>query len=1116
MAQAQTSTRLVGRDEEMAALAAGLSDAASGAGRLFLVAGEPGIGKSRLADEIAARARDAEFSVLWGRGWEDAGAPAYWPWVQIFRAIIRTTDAEIIRGQLATGAADVGQMLPELHDLFPDLELPAAATSDSARFRLFDAATAFLRRNSDQRPIVAVLDDLQAADEPSVLLLRFLASQLGDMRMLVVGTYRDVALRPDEQFSRAIDEMARERATRLIRLRGLDTQALNDFIAAVAGVEPVPSAVAAIERETKGNPLFVTEAVRLLSAEGGLNNAVGLPALRVRVPAGIRDVIGQRIAGLGERVVQVLELAALIGPEFAQDSLRMLGADTTGLAETLDVAESAGLVSSISGGTGRYRFSHDLVREALYQGLAPSQRERLHARIAVALEEQHASDPGPHLTELAFHAYEAAGSDPVMAGKAVDYAIRAGERSSRALAYEEAARQFRMALQLLDAKDEAKDELRTEVLLKLGDVRARAGDLGARETFLQAAEIARRTGAATQLARAALGIGGRLPWARPGANHHLIPALQDALVQLGGADDRLRVRLLTRLACAWRSSPEQREQSAALSRQAVDLARSLGDPATLSYALAGRYWATWWPENPEQRLPMAEEMVSVAEQVGDAERLVDAHLMLFISYADLGRMTDARAKLQDVITRARDVPGLTPAQLWLGVAPVAQIALMDGEYQRAAELLSREQEYGFPLTPARDDVSAWRMHRFLLARELGTVGDLEAEVRASVDEFPWYPVHRAALSLLLLDVQREAEARDVFDDLAQGEFRALYRDSEWLLGTGMAAEACARLGDEERAAVLHAQLTPFAGRHAIGHAEGSIGAMDRYLGLLSATLGHMDEAIAFLESAADLNQQMGARPWLAHTLADLASTLRRRGKAADFARADELDARAKTAAAAMGMVMLLRRLSADPGARAPAVGPEPTVEARFKREGEYWTVAFEARTVRIKDAKGMGYLARLLAEPGREFHVLALAQPAASMGAGLSTSDDGLVSAADDAGPRLDATAKAAYLERLRDLEEDVAEADAWNDAERADRARSEISAITDELRAAVGLGGRDRREASIAERARLSVTRALRGAIARIGAQHPSLGHHLDATIRTGTYCSYRPDPRAPLSWIL
>lgn len=1116
----------VGRERELGMLLDALEQAGAGRGCLFLIGGEPGIGKSRLADELATRARVGGAHVLWGRCWEGAGAPAYWPWIQALRAYLRAVDPAAARRHLAEGAADLAQMVPEISAIVPGL--PAAAPdSDAARFQLFDSTASFLRSIALERPIVLVLDDLHAGDTPSILLLRFLATQLSDMRIVVLGTYRNVELTAEHPLTAALAEVARQPATRIHALRGLRQDVVTRLIESATGVAPAARLAREMWRETSGNPLFLGEAARLLHSEQRLDEVVvGGGSLRLSVPAGVREVIARRVGQLAPATVQALTVGAALGPEFSTEVLRRIGdGDAADPLDVLDQALRAGLVAPVSGSTGRFRFSHDLFRESVYQEQSPAARVRLHRRIAETLEEMYSSMPDAHLAELAHHYFEAVhgGGDTAaatLAEKARTYARRAADVAARALAYEEAARLYRMALAIVDGQPTRDDTARTELLLAVGDADARAGEIdSANRMFLEAADVARRTGDAAHLARAALGIGGRLPWARPGHNHALIQLLQEALVLLGGTDERLRVRLLSRLASAWRSSPDKQQQSDTLSRQAVEIARRLDDPATLSYALAARYWATWWPDNPGPRLQLATEMISVAEALSDGERLVDARLMLWLTYTESGQMTQAASEAEEIRRLGEELR--QPAHRWLGVAPRALVALMEGEFELAERLIEHELAAGPPTTPARDNVSAATFHRFLLMTTMNRPADVEQEVRAAVDAFPWYPLHRAALCLLLLDLNREDEAHGIFGALARDDFSALYRDNEWLLGISITSEACARLADAAAAVILYEQLAPFAGRHAIGHAEGSVGAVDRYLGLLSAVIGRLDDADRHLTQAIAVNERMRARPWAAHSQRDLARVLRQRDAPGDRDRASELERRALAAARQLGMVALTERLSghADEVTTAddavPTRDPVNSSSAIFRPEGEYWTVGFGDDSFRLRDAKGVRYLARLLAEPGRELLALDLArEPGAASARRPAVERDLRAADLGDAGAQLDGEAKAAYKGRLRDLQAELTEAEAWNDAERADRAREEIDFLARELARAVGLGGRDRAAGSASERARLSVTRAIRLAMARIADNSPALGAHLEATIRTGTYCAYRPDPRVAVAW--
>jgi hypothetical protein len=1117
-----SSATFVGREPEMSELVAAHDAAAGGRGRLILIAGEPGIGKSRLADELAARARERGTLVLWGRCWEDAGAPPFWSWIQVLRACLRSQGPEAGRALMGTALRDIAQMLPELRGP-GDPEEPA--TSESARFQLFDSVTTFFRRAAAERPLLVVLDDLHAADTASLLLLRFVGSQLVDIPMLVVGTYRDLELTPDHPLTAAVPELAREPTTRVMALGGLPPAAVGTYIGAAAGFQPPDLLVTAVWRETSGNPLFVGEAIRLLAAEGRLDEVTDLSSLRVAVPAGVRNVILRRVGQAGTAAAELLRLGAMLGPEFRADLLRRLAGPASGdVAAGLDAAVREGLLVPAAGMADGFRFAHDLIRETMEDDIEPAERAALHRRVVAVLEEAFGSSLEDHLGELAHHAFEAVqdgstGSDEhrELSGRAIDYAVRAGEQAATSLAFEDAARSFGMALSLL-ARDVVDDAMRRcEVLLRQGEALARAGDIRAsRKALLEAADIARRLGSGRHLARAALGIGGRLPWTRPGRDTRLVPLLEDALAALDNEDEALRVRLMIRLACAWRSDASRHEDSDRLSREGVELARRIGDPATLTYALAGRYWATWWPDNLATRRPIADEMVMLAEGLGDPERLIDAHLMRYMTLAEMGDMRGARQEFEEVSRLTDELR--QPAHIWLGTAPRTLMTLLEGRLDLAEETLGRELAQKAQLTPARDETSAARFHVFLLRREQDRPAEALDVALAAVAEFPWYPLHRSALALLLIDLGREAEAQAELADLARDGFAIFNRDNEWLLGMCLAAEAAAATGERAAVETLLDLLGPFAGRHAIGQAEGSVGVVDRYLGLLAGAIGDTQGAIDYLRNAVDGNRALGAQPWLAHSLAELADALRAHGGPDAIREADERAAEARAIAARTGMVALARRLG--PAAREPRrdVAGQP---ATFRQEGEYWTVALDGEAVRIRDSRGMRYLARLLAHPGRELHALDLVRGASvvAQAAGRPAGNgdaDGLALDADDAGPQLDEAAKRAYRERLTDLDAEVAEAESWNDPERAARAREEIAALAGELSRAVGLGGRDRRAASTSERARVSVTRAIRAAIERVGAQSPTAGEHLDRTVRTGTYCVYAPDPRAPTTWEL
>lgn len=1108
----RSATRpLVGRERELAQILANLDLLGQARGGLVLVVGQPGIGKSRLVDEVASVATVRGLRVLWGRCWDTAGAPPYWPWVQVLRAYLRTTSADEARAQLGTGAPDVAQILPELGEMFPDLQSPPATDPESARFQLFDSITTFLLNASRPGGMVVVIDDLHAADLASILLLLFVSKQVRESPVLLIGTYRDVELTPDHPLARTLPDLAREPSTMFFELLGLTEASTVSLVEELAGFEPRPAVVKALHRSTGGNPLFIRETIRMLLAEGRLTGEAGSESFsKTVIPARVHEVIARRLTHVSDPARDLLSMAAVLGPEFSADAIRVVVDEPEDdVLDRLDETVEAGLLTTVPGAPGRFRFSHDLIRETLYADVSPAARARLHRRAALALEKLYGSDADAHLDELAHHFFEAGST--VEGQRAVEYAMRAGHQATRQLAYEEAAQLFGMALSTLQVRPPVDRRALGDVLLTLGEAQDKSGErLEARPTFLRAAETARSSGAAEQLARAALGYGGQFVWARAGWDSHLVPLLQDALVMLGGQDDALRARLLARLACALRSEPN-REHNDALSQQAVELARSLDDPAILAYALEGRFYAIWWPETSKERLSIARELLAVAAAAGDTETVAGSHVVAFCAFGDLGRIGEARdqaALAERVAQQLRQ-----PAQRWLSSAIRSHPMLLEGRFDEAETHIVETLEIG---RLERDELSSTRSQLLLLRREQDRLAEVEDMNRLSIDAFPWYPVHRAERALLLVETGRGREAQALLDELARDRFAVFYRDNGWLLEMAITSEVAALLVDREAAAVLYDELAPFSELHAAGWAEGSVGAVSRYLGLLAETLGRLDDAVAHLEHAERFNERMGARPWAARTRADLARVLLRRGHADDRARAAVLLTRARAEADELGMVALAKQLDSETAATATdARGTPAATEHTFRREGEYWLVEFDGTGVRVRDTKGMQYLARLLAAPGRELHVLDLGGARAA-GNGKTAADDLPSDGLGDAGARLDAQAKAEYRRRVDELRADIAEAEAWNDPERAARGREELAFVTEELAGAVGLGGRDRKAASASERARLSVTRAIRSAMDRLQALDPALGAHLDATIRTGTYCVYTPDPRAPIRWLV
>ena len=440
----------VGRQREMGELKAALEDTLSGRGRLVTLVGEPGIGKTRTALELATYAGLRKAQVLWGRCYEGEGAPPYWPWVQAIRSYVRDVDPEQLRSEMGAGAADIAEVVSDVREQLPGLESPPSLEPEQARFRLFDSITAFLKSAGRRQPIVLVLDDLHWADQPSLLLLEFVARELANSRVLIIGTYRDMELSRQHPLSHTLGELNRERLFQRVLLRGLDQGDVARFIELASGVTPPPGMLEAVHRQTEGNPLFVTEVVRLLVQDGELTQdqegREGRDSWSVRIPEGVREVIGRRLDRLSERCNETLTIASVIGREFTLRQLSPLIEDMTEdrLLEVLEEALSARVIEELPRMVGRYQFTHALIQETLSEELTTTRRARLHARIAEALEEIYGDDAESHAAELAHHFVEAEGV--LGTDKLIRYSLLAGDRAMAMYAYEEALGHFQRGL----------------------------------------------------------------------------------------------------------------------------------------------------------------------------------------------------------------------------------------------------------------------------------------------------------------------------------------------------------------------------------------------------------------------------------------------------------------------------------------------------------------------------------------------------------------------------------------------------------------------------------------------------------------------------------------------
>jgi predicted ATPase/DNA-binding NarL/FixJ family response regulator len=920
-AQAAGGDVFVGRERELAALGTALDEALDGAGRIVMLSGEPGIGKTRTAQVLARYAESRDVRVLWGRCYEEPGAPPFWPWLQVIRACVEACDDARLRALANAGAGDLVEILPELAQRLPGIapaERPADATQ--ARFRLFDAIAGFWKRAAGDAPHLLVLDNLHWADAPTLRLLEFLAPTVGSARLLVLGTYRDIELSRRHPLSNTLGELARDPRFQRLRLAGFNLGEASRFMAAAAGRALPPDLAAAVHGQTEGNPLFLGEIARFLMQEGVLDEAAaaaraGLGPVLRRIPEGVREVIGTRLNRLSRACNAVLANAAAIGRTFSSEVLAQIaGGGEDALSAALEEALAAAVIEPAAE-PGCFQFSHALVRETLYDEIPPPRRARLHLRIGAALETLQGRDPMSTLAALAHH-YCAAlpGGEP---RKAADYAQRAAEQADRLFAYEEAARYCRLALQALEAKGAADDPARRcRLLIALGQALVKTGEnLQAAEVLQHAAASAKALGVSEEFAHAALAFE-EATW-RPGIpGNAAAGVLREALAGLAEGDSVLRARVLASLTRALVFSG-QLDEAMEVHRQALPMARRLGDPATIAAALRSVATARWLPQQFAARVSNTLEAEHYAEVIGDRERVLEAASWRLFDLMELGDLHARAKEFEAYVKLAAEVR--QPFYQYIAVSSHAMVALFEGRLEDSERFAREALELGGRM-PGLDAEGIFGIQMFTVRREQGRLRELAPVVAHFVKNTAAAATWRPGLALVYCELGLAAEARAQFEAILAGGFESVPQDGRWVTSMAYLAEVCVFLGDIARAATLYELLLPFEGRNFMAPPNvACLGAAARYLGMLAATMKRFREAERHFEAGLAMNARQGARPWLAHTQHQYASMLLARNANGDRERAVALLDEALAAAREIGMAGLEARVAAlrEEAARAP-------------------------------------------------------------------------------------------------------------------------------------------------------------------------------------------------------
>ena len=479
-----------GREEELAVMGAAWQRARTGSRQVMLVAGEAGIGKTRIIGEFARRCLSAATTLV-GHCDEEALTP-YQPFVEALTQLLdRFSDAELAQ-QMRHGdlTPEVARLVPNLTAGLPELDSGAVVDPESERFRLFQAVDRLFSSAAKRTPLLILLDDLHWADKSSLLLLRHLARGAPSTAMLLIGTYRGDGVERTP-LGALLADLQRDQGAARLTLRGLTVEDAGRLVEAITGRRPARAFMKSLTSETSGNPFFIREVVQHLKDAGELDQVDGskpaLHAARTFVPESVKEVINQRLVRLSEQCKRALSLASVLGREFRLDVLARVGAfNEDDVLDALEAAQAAGLIVEEHGVQGRFSFSHALIREVLYEKLSETRRIRLHSRIGEVLENSSPADAVP-LADLAYHFVQAASLNGYE--RAVDYATRAAREATGSLAHEEAAHFYELALRALAYRAATReiDDLRADLHAKRGNALASVGNWPAAKEAFQAA-----------------------------------------------------------------------------------------------------------------------------------------------------------------------------------------------------------------------------------------------------------------------------------------------------------------------------------------------------------------------------------------------------------------------------------------------------------------------------------------------------------------------------------------------------------------------------------------------------------------------------------------------------
>jgi class 3 adenylate cyclase/tetratricopeptide (TPR) repeat protein len=872
--------------------------------QLVLIGGEPGMGKTTLATECARAAHENGAIVLFGRCNEDLSVP-YGMWAEALTHLVAHAQGSL-HEVLAPLGESLASLAPALATTFGVSGEPTVRDPEAARYMLLCAVADALRVAGEIAPVVLVLDDLQWADAPSLLLLRHVAAS-EPIRLLVIGTFRESDVASGHPLADLLGALHREHGTERIALRGFDDLELLSMMEGVGGQSLGEDGLAlrdALIAETDGNPFFVGELLRHLVESGGIFQVdgrwVASPDLREKgLPVSVREVIGRRVSQMGDTGSRALCVASVIGRDF---ELSLLAAasemDEDTLLDILDRATEATLVDNVEG--TRYTFVHALIEHTLYDSLAPARRARLHRRVAEAIEAQTRGRTEGRSSELAYHWTQAAVPEDL--DKAVGYAQAAGDESMERLAPAEALRWYDQALSLRDQRPSAGDEDRCRLLVALGNAQRQCGIPAHRETLLDAAHLAQQCGATDLLVAAALANSRGFFSASGVVDAELVALIEAASEACRGTGSTEEARLLAQLVSelTFNGDYPRRKELADVS---LAIARSTGDPGTLARVITGVFYSINIPETLEECLGLITEGFDIARTVGDPVLQMLCATFTEIALYQSGDVIAADAILLEGKHIAERLG--QPSLDWLVSVQESGRALLAGDLDEAEHKATLALEFG-TASGQPDALAVFGAQMAHIRLRQGRTEELLDLLEQMVRDNPGIPGFVPALAAFYCDCDRFDDARSILEPFVADGFDSMPKDVIWLISVCLAGWTVSEVGWSEAALPIYQLLLPFVDQ--IPHL-GNVNApeVSYFLGSLATTLGLDDEAETYFSQSATTHERIGAAWSLAETQLVWGRFLARRGGSTDLERATTLLEKALDTAQQRGYGLVERR-----------------------------------------------------------------------------------------------------------------------------------------------------------------------------------------------------------------